>query len=118
MPDIAILVTSLHQAEADGLDFVFTDRHAFVRAARFSRDLQELDRIDWPLLQRRDFSRDLDDPAKGERYQAEALIHKVVPVSTILRIVCYGPTQQSLLVAEVARHSLPTKVIASPDWYF
>jgi hypothetical protein len=32
------------------------------------------DWVDWPLLQKRDFKRDPDDPAKLERYQAEALV--------------------------------------------
>jgi hypothetical protein len=118
MPDIAILVTSLHKVVKEGLDFVFTDRHAYVAGARFSHDLRDLDRIDWPLLQARDFRRDPDDPGKCERYQAEALIHRVVPVSALSGIACYSSRQEERLREELARFSLSTPVAVRPKWYF
>jgi hypothetical protein len=118
MPDIAIVVTSLHKAAEEGLEFVFTDRHAYVRAARFFRDIRELDQIDWELLRKRDFKRNPDDPGKCERYQAEALIHKVVPVSALLGIACHGPDQKEKLLKEVSRLSLSTKVVVRQTWYF
>ncbi|WP_425514486.1 DarT ssDNA thymidine ADP-ribosyltransferase family protein [Collimonas antrihumi] len=43
-------------------------------------DLAQLREIDWPLLQRRDFKRDADDPRKMERYQAEALVYQYLPI--------------------------------------
>ncbi|HEY7428369.1 MAG TPA: DUF4433 domain-containing protein [Gemmataceae bacterium] len=119
MSDIAILVTSLHKVADAGLGFVFTDRHAYVLAAEFSNDLQELNRIDWDILQRRSFDkRDPDDPGKCERYQAEALIKDMVPVSALSGIVCYGPAQDTRLQEEVRRRSLQLKVAARRGWYF
>jgi hypothetical protein len=118
MPDIAVIVTSLHKAVEEGLKFVFTDRHAYVQTARFFRDIRELNEIDWKLLRKRDFKRNPDDPGKCERYQAEALIYKVVPVSALLGIACHGPDQQERLKKEVSRLSLPTKVVVRQNWYF
>ena len=110
MPDIAFMVTSLHKIAQAGLGFVFTDRHAYVQAAQFSSDLADLDRIDWPLLQSRDFKRDPDDPGKCERYQAEALIHKTVPVAALSGIACYGRAQQEKLEQEIANLAIQIKV--------
>jgi ssDNA thymidine ADP-ribosyltransferase, DarT len=118
MADIAIIVTSLHKASQEGLDFVFTDRHAYVAAAQFSRNMEDLSRVDWALLQSRDFKRDPDDPGKCERYQAEALIHEIVPVSALSGIVCHGLPQQAKLQKEIANLSLQIKVVALPGWYF
>ncbi|HZK82274.1 MAG TPA: DUF4433 domain-containing protein [Humisphaera sp.] len=118
MPEIAIIVTSLHKVAEEGLDFVFTDRHAYMATAEFSRNLKDLTRIDWTLLQSRNFKRDPDDTGKFERYQAEALIHKVVPVSALSGIVCHGPPQQAKVQKEIANLSLQVKVVARPDWYF
>lgn len=73
--DVVILVSSLHHVAGQGLPFLFTDSHAYYRWANFYSDLADLTNIDWPLLQRRDFRFDPDDPAKFERYQAEALIY-------------------------------------------
>src|SRR5260221_95639 len=67
--EIAIVVSSLHTLKAKGVAFLFTDRHAYLNAALYSSDLGHLDRINWPLLQRRDLKRDGNDLDKVERYQ-------------------------------------------------
>jgi hypothetical protein len=64
-----------------GVQFLFTDRHAYLAAAQFHDGFDDLNQIDWPILQARDFRRDVEDPGKIERYQAEALIHQHMPVS-------------------------------------
>ena len=69
---------------------MFTDSHAYYQWANFYADLGDLGRIDWPLLQRRDFKRDAEDLSKLERYQAEALIHQHCPIEALLGVVCYN----------------------------
>jgi len=86
--EIIILVTSLPKLKEKSVPFLFTDRHASVPGARFSQDLTHLDRIDWKILQNRDFSRDNDDIEKTSRYQAETLVQKHMPVSSLLGIAC------------------------------
>ena len=46
MRDIAILVSSLRRVREMDIQFVFSDRHAYLRAAEFSGDLADLNRID------------------------------------------------------------------------
>lgn len=96
MSDIAIITSSLPRLAEDGVQFVFTDRHAYLRTAddMFSSALADLVRIDWNILQARDFRRDPNDPGKMERYQAEALVYQRVPVTSLLGIVCHGTAQQ------------------------
>ncbi len=52
MPDIVIFASSLRTVAEQGLGYVFTDRHAYLSAAEFSSDLDDLDRIDWKILER------------------------------------------------------------------
>ncbi len=78
--DIVIFKTSLRKLEANGVIFLFSDRHAFLMTAQFSANLADLDRIDWTILQNRSFNRDPEDPGKVERYQAEALVHEHLPL--------------------------------------
>lgn len=78
----------------------------------------QLDKIDWEILQRRDFKRDPDDPRKMERYQAEALIHGHVPVAALLGIVCYNETLKGRIDKEVQQRRLNLPVYARPGWYF
>lgn len=117
MRDIVVLVSSLPRVKSQGIPFVFTDRHAYLVAARFSSELAELDRIDWDLLQRSDFKYDPNDPEKMDRYQAEALIHRHLPVEAIVGIICHGSAQVSHVKDLVRQAGHATRVVAKPEYY-
>lgn len=116
--DIMILVSSLHRVSELGLPFLFTDSHAYSGLASFHADLINLDRIDWPLLQRRDFRRDPEDPGKLERYQAEALIHRHVPLQALLGIVCHTDVARSGIERKMQAVGVTLPVHTRPNWYF
>ena len=116
--EIVILVSSMRHIHQQGLRFLFTDRHAYSRGANFYQDLADLDKIDWPLLQRRDFIHDPDDPAKFERYQAECLVHQYCPISGLLGIGCYTDELKLQLEQLINEHGLSLSVRANKGWYF
>lgn len=116
--EIVIMVSSLRRVHQLGLPFVFTDRHAYPQLAQYFDDLDQLATIDWPLLQKRDFSRNPDDPEKVERYQAEALVHRHVPMAALHGVVCYSEEIRSKIRQQVADHGLVLDVRAIPGWYF
>lgn len=120
MSNIVILVSSLHTLAKQSISFVFTDRHAYLRAAddAFSSNPADLGRIDWKILQARDFKRDPNDPGKFERYQAEALVHRHMPVTAVAGIVCHGPVQETRLGQLVQNMTLNITVAVRPGWYF
>jgi hypothetical protein len=118
MPDIVVLVSSLHKLTEQGVEFVFTDRHAYLQTASFSRSMEDLKLLDWRSLRARDFKRNPDDPGKFERYQAEALIHRHLPLNALAGVACNGPAQRSAVEAEVAQRGLGLQVLAMPEWYF
>ncbi len=116
--EILILVSSLYHIQQQGLSFVFTDGHAYYQWTNFYTELSDLDKIDWQILQQRDFKRDPDDPAKFERYQAEALIHQHCPVTGLLGIICYTPPLKSQIEQAVAERGLDLAVHVRTEWYF
>lgn len=116
--EIVILVSSLHHVAGLSLPFLFTDCHAYYQWAVFYADLTDLDKIDWQLLQARDFKRDPEDPAKFERYQAEALIYQHLPVSGLLGIVCYTEALKQRIEQEIQARNLNLPVYARTGWYF
>lgn len=118
MPDIAIFVSSLPHVANQGLPFVFTDRHAYPVAAQYFTEMQRLDAIDWKILQTRDFKRDPNDIGKVERYMAEALIHRHVPLSALLGVACYGPEPETRLLGMQADAGVSLKTVVKQDWYF
>ena len=116
--EIVILVSSIHHLQQHRIPFVFTDSHAYYNWADFYSELANLNQVDWPLLQRRDFKRDADDPAKFERYQAEALVHQHCPISGLLGMVCYSDDVKSKLEDLMAQRELALPVHVRKEWYF
>ncbi|NRB42447.1 MAG: DUF4433 domain-containing protein [Pseudomonadales bacterium] len=115
--EIVILVSSLPRVIELGLDFVFTDSHAYYQWANFYTDSTDLDKVDWSLLQTRNFTRDADDPAKFERYQAEALVHKHCPVEALLGMVCYTESVQKQLESMILEQGQHVPVHTRKQWY-
>jgi hypothetical protein len=117
--EIVILYSSLRALKKQGIPFVFTDRHAYLETAQppFS-DLAHLDKLDWEILQRRDFKTDHEYPEKRERYEAEALVHKHLPIKSLLGIACCNHIAASNLKPHVTRRNLNIEVTINTNWYF
>jgi hypothetical protein len=116
--EIVILVSSMRKLERGHAAFLFTDRHASLVGAKFFSGLDYLDRIDWGILQNRDFKRDNDDIGKTDRYQAEALVHKHMSTDSLLGIACYSRDQTTWASKQVEDRELGLKVITKRGWYF
>lgn len=115
MQDIVMLVSSLRRLDQQKIPFVFTDRHAYLKTAQFSDDLDDLDRIIWPVLQVRDFKR--DDIDKFEKYQAEALVYKHVPVNALIGIACHNGAMRDHVRALANEREIQVEIIANKSWY-
>ena len=116
--EIVILVSSLHNIQKLGLNFVFSDMHAYYQWANFYNNLNDLDKVDWSLLQNRDFKRDQNDPLKFERYQAEALIHQHCPLTALQGVLCYNEQVKSSLEDLMSERNINIPIYANPNWYF
>ena len=116
--EIVILVSSVHRVREMGIPILFTDAHAYPPATRFFDDPTSLGEIDWGILQARDFKRDLDDPRKPERYQAEALVHRHLPVQALLGIVCYTDALKQDFENKIKGLGLQLPVHVRTGWYF
>jgi hypothetical protein len=118
MEDIIILVSSLPALRANGYAYVFTDRHAVLGYAKFHTEMDELASLDWDGLRARDFKRDPEKPDRFERYQAEALVHKLLPFSGLTGVVCHGREQEENLKLILRAAGIDLPVVAKPNWYF
>jgi len=116
--DIVIFVSSIHHLAEMGVPFLFTNQHAYTVDAEFFNRVEDLDRIDWPLLQSRNFKTDDKDPGKSARYQAEALVHSHVPLSALRGIGCHDEAVRQRLQSVIESHGLSLTVKSTPTWYF
>lgn len=116
--EIVILVSSMQSLRENGVQAVFTDRHAYLKTARFFNSLNMLNEIDWEILQQKNFRRDPDDPEKTDRYQAEALIYRHLPVRLLEAIVCYDKNEKGTINRQQKELGMQLKLVAQPSWYF
>lgn len=116
--EIVIMVSSLRVLADNSVPAVFSDRHAYLQTAQFFTSLEDLDKVDWDILQRRDFRRDIDDPEKTARYQAEALVHWHLPVEHLAGIVCLSENEKRTLEQQREEAGLDLKIEAQSTWYF
>lgn len=116
--EIAVLVVKVAALADERLPFLVTDRHAYLATAEFHGGLRGLERLDWPLLQSRDFQRSDEDPGKFDRYQAEALVHRLVPASSLAGIVVYNNARRDRVSEELRGLDLDVKLLADQTFYF
>lgn len=116
--EVVILVAKYSDLVNAGLTIIFTDRHAYLQAARYFSDPAHLDQIDWALLQSRDFRRDPNDPEKMERYQAELLVYGHVPLTALHAVVTHSPAVQAQVKTAVDGANCSLKVTSVPEMYF
>jgi hypothetical protein len=116
--EIVVLVSSIPKLMAAGIGFVFTSRHALSAMGSFYSDPQELEQIDWAILNARDFRRDENDLGKIDRYQAEVLVHHRLPVSALLGIGCYDSATERQVAQSLEQRGLRLMLTVRPRWYF
>lgn len=116
--DIVMLVSSVPKLEALGLTYVFTNQHAYHVDTDFYDSPGDLDKIDWALLQSRNFKTTDADPGRQLRYQAEALVHRHVPLEALLGIGCHDDAVKARLEALLAARGKNLTVKTTPSWYF
>lgn len=117
--EIVVLVSSLAALKEQGVRYVFTDRHAYLAAATFFTDDEQLAlAVDYALLRSRDFRHDREHPDRFERYQAETLAHHHVPVSAILGIGCYTAAIATEIEAQCLTAGAAVHAVHRPEWYF
>lgn len=115
---LVVLASSVHLLAGKGIPYVLSDRHAYLAMARFSNDLGGLERVPWEQLRARDFARDSEDHEKFDRYQAEALVHRHLPLDGLLGIACYDAAGRDRVAAELTRRGRKLTLIVDPDRFF
>ena len=116
--DIVMVVSSIHRLRELGLTFIYTNQHAYPVDTEFYEGSNDLQQIDWGLLQRRDFKTDDADPGKQLRYQAEVLVHQRVSLEAVLGICCYNDAVKHNLESLVEGRGLRLSIKTTPQWYF
>lgn len=115
--EIVILATSLRLLSTRSVPFVFCDRHALNVMARFSNDLVDLALLPWEDWRASNFRRDPENPARFECYQAEALVHRHLPVEALQGVACYNDEVRQAVENTIVQAGATVKAVTRRGWY-
>jgi len=117
--EVVYLLSSVDLIEQHGLRFVFTDRNAALKFARYADDATDLDEfIDWDLMEGQWWNNTPEEPDRMERRMAELLVHHHVPWSAISHVATRTRARERQASAELATVGATTPVSVQSGWYF
>ncbi len=84
--DIIYIIIDSARIIASDLQYVFTDRHAKTKVARFFNDPAHFDQLKWDIIRSKDWKNTEEDFQRRDFKQAEFLVRNHIPASYIDRI--------------------------------
>ncbi len=115
---VIYLVSTAEAIEAMALAFAFTDGHGIIGYTQFSDDLEDLDMVDWDIMEAKYWNNTADDNDRRRRRQAEFLVHRFCPWTLITEIGVINTTIQAQVqrILQNVKYQPPVRV--NPNWYY
>jgi hypothetical protein len=115
--EVVVLVSSFDTMEFLGIPVVVADRNATLKFASMKSGRELLAGLPWDAWRGRNFKRDQNDPEPFERYQAEALVHRLLPPTALLSIITHDEATQGAVVQSVSDAGLAIPIHVRSHWY-
>ncbi|MGB3263607.1 MAG: DUF4433 domain-containing protein [Microcoleus sp.] len=112
------LVSDVEDIDARGLDFVFTDGHAIMTFTDFFDNLDDLEQIDWDVMESRYWNDTNEDNDRKRRRQAEFLVRNFLPWDLITEIGVIDSTIKSQTENILQNFTHKPSVIVRQNWYY
>ncbi|MCO4100247.1 MAG: DUF4433 domain-containing protein [Gemmatimonas sp.] len=115
--EVVVLVSSFDEVERLGIQMVVADRNATLMSATMKSGRALLEDLPWDAWRGRNFRRDQNDPEPFERYQAEALVHRLLPPAGLLSIITHDAATQATVAQAVSEAGLTIPTHVRSHWY-
>jgi hypothetical protein len=96
----------------------FTDGHAVEALTDFYTSLDQLDQIDWKLIDQWSWKNTLEDNDRKRRKQAEFLVYQSVPLSWVEELCVFGNAQKTVVESLLQNKSISLPVSIKRNWYY
>lgn len=116
--DIVYFMTNTTTIQRDEYEYVFTDSHAIMRLTSYYSSLQDLDRIDWDIMQSRYWHDRVDYPNRKMKRQAEFLIYNQIALSSCIGFAVYNKEAELRLRNILKDYDTAIYIGIRPDYYF
>lgn len=116
--EVLHLVSSVERVIREDLRWCFTDGHAVEATTEFHEDIRNMTRIDWSLIESWQWGKNLDDPDRMRRKQAEFLVYRFFPWPLIEYIGVYDEEIKNRVISIVSKFSHKPLINIEPKWYY
>jgi hypothetical protein len=108
--EIVYLVLKLEAILNSELEYIFTDRNAKIKIAKFYTDVKDLHELNWDIINSKEWKNDENNIARQDFKQAEFLIKNYVPVHYIHAIVVKNQERKEYFENIITKLALDIKV--------
>lgn len=116
--NIIHLVMTAQRAAARRLGFAFTDGHGIMSYTDFYDDLDDLDQVDWDMINAIYWHDTAEDGDRKRRKQAEFLIRDHCPWNAISHIVVRSSARAAQVAGIIAHQPHQPEIAVRPKWYY
>ncbi len=116
--EIVYFVTKTAILHQNGLLYVFTDGHAIMFLSEFYAQLNDLDEVDWAIMEEKYRADTEDDPDRKRRRQAEFLVHRKVPLDVFIGFAVKDEAMKEELEALLQLYQIDKPVYIRPQFYY
>lgn len=118
--DIVYLVSDAQKVESNGLQYVFTDGHGLQHYTKWYYNLADLDKIDWHIINRKQWADQDNDNDRQRKKQAEFLVHQTCPwrLITELVVIDQGVKNKIQKIFDAFPKELHRSIIIKKHWYY
>lgn len=111
-------VTKCDIISSYNIPFAFTDGHAIMELSVFYDKLDDLDKIDWEVINSKYWYDTQMDNDRKRRRQAEFLVHKKVPIELIENIVVINNEYKKKVEEVLAIYNVQIPVNVNRNYYY
>jgi len=118
--NIIYLVSSVEQIKDRNRPWFFTDGHAVEFITEFLIETEQMNKIDWEVINSWSWHDQDDDTDRCRRKQAELLVYKSIHLRWFDRIGVFDE-QRALLVEKIfdnAKFDHRPKIMIEPNWFY
>ena len=117
-PNILHLVSSAEAVSLANLPFVFTDGHAVVNLSLYYNRLNDLNQVDWKVIEDWRWHDTINDNDRRRRKQAEFLVQRFFPFSLLQEIGVYSAALKDRVLSLLENTEHKPIVRIQREWYY
>lgn len=108
--DIVYIVCKYEVIGQSDLEYIFTDRNAKIQIAKFYNEPGDLEKLNWNIIQSKDWKNDESNLSRQDFKQAEFLIKSHVPTKYIYALVVKNEERKLYFEELLSKLALDVKV--------